>query len=430
MQENERYCNIVRDRIFTENEEREKEKEKETEESKNFKNNKINLEYHKIVNTQDGHTKFTIELQNLIDFVKERSYYRDLKGNRITPNGKFVPTPYQKLEKMNQDIKCYYENKLNKKSATLLVENSRKRKLLINPNLNIINTVNNSSRSKSKNSYSSKKFSKSKERTTFTKVLSIPKSVKNKCIQSNISLITNNNVIELIPPREPPIESFINYSNSNSNKVCSTENYKNIKGRLLPNCKFKQINILKEKLLNKKLNENNDMVNVSQNNTKNSQYLAEYIKNKKEKLNNLLNRINKNELNSILNKNKNLKNSYKSKTRDFSSEINKYDLARLNMDHLFKQDKSINKYELNTLNTRNTKDNFTNTKTTENKFNTVNMDMNFTKSFKINKNLTLKNKDMKNNRYDNDNKYKTINNNDFKKFKSIDIHKFRMKVYY
>ena len=58
------------------------------------------------------------------------------------------------------------------------------------------------------------------------------------------------------------------------------------------------------------------------------------------------------------------------------------------------------------------------------------MDMNFTKSFKINKNLTLKNKDMKNNRYDNDNKYKTINNNDFKKFKSIDIHKFRMKVYY
>ena len=91
-------------------------------------------------------------------------------------------------------------------------------------------------------------------------------------------------------------------------------------------------------------------------------------------------------MNSILNKNKNLKNSYKSKTRDFSSEINKYDLARLNMDHLFKQDKSINKYELNTLNTRNTKDNFTNTKTTENKFNTVNMDMNFTKSFKINKN--------------------------------------------
>ena len=97
----------------------------------------------------------------------------------------------------------------------------------------------------------------------------------------------------------------------------------------MPNCKFKQINILKEKLLNKKLNENNDMVNVSQNNTKNSQYLTEYIKNKKEKLNNLLNRINKNELNSILNKNKNLKNSYKSKTRDFSSEINKYDLARL-----------------------------------------------------------------------------------------------------
>ena len=426
MQENERYCNIVRDRIFTDNEE--KEKVKETEESKNSKNNKINLEYHKIVNTQDGHTKFTIELQNLIDFVKERSYYRDLKGNRITPNGRLVPTPYQKLEKMNQDIKSYYENKLSKKSATLLVENSRKRKLLINPKLNIINTVNSSSRNKSKNSYSSKRFSKSKEKNTYTKVLSIPKSVKNKCIQNNISLMTNNNVIELIPPSEPTIDSFINFSNSN--KACLTENYKNIKNRNLPNCKYKQINFWKEKLLYKKLNENNDMSNLSQNNTKNSQYLTEHIKKNKEKLNDLLYRINKNDLNNILNKNKNLKSSYKSKTRDFSSEINKYDLAKLNMEHLFKQDKTMNKYELNTLNTRTTKDNFTNTKTTENKFNTISMDMNHTKSFKINKNINLKNKDLKNNRYDNNDKYKTINNNDFKKFKSIDINKFRMKSYY
>ena len=427
MQENERYCNIVRDRIFTDNEE----KEKETEESKNLKNSKINLEYHKIVNTQDGHTKFTIELQNLIDFVKERSYYRDLKGNRITPNGRLVPTPYQKLEKMNQDIKSYYENKLSKKSATLLVENSKKRKLMINPNLNIINTLNNSSRNKSKNSYSSKRFSKSKEKTTFTKVLSIPKSVKNKCIQSNISLITNNNVIELIPPSEPTIESFTNYSNSN--KVCLTDNYNNIKSRHLSNYKFKKINFLKEKMLYKKLNENNDMDNISQNNTKNSVFLTEYIKKSKEKLNDLLYRINKKDLDNIFNKNKNLKNSYKSKTRDFSSEINKYDLARLNMDHLFKQEKKFNKYELNTLYTRTTKDNFTNTKTTDNKFNTISMDMNHTKSFRINKNSTLKNKDLKNNFNDNVDKYKTINNMDFnkdKKFKSIDIHKIRMKAYY
>jgi hypothetical protein len=363
--------------------------------------------------------------------VKERSYYRDLKGNRITPNGRLVPTPYQKLEKMNQDIKSYYENKLSKKSATLLVENSKKRKLMINPNLNIINTLNNSSRNKSKNSYSSKRFSKSKEKTTFTKVLSIPKSVKNKCIQSNISLITNNNVIELIPPSEPTIESFTNYSNSN--KVCLTDNYNNIKSRHLSNYKFKKINFLKEKMLYKKLNENNDMDNISQNNTKNSVFLTEYIKKSKEKLNDLLYRINKKDLDNIFNKNKNLKNSYKSKTRDFSSEINKYDLARLNMDHLFKQEKKFNKYELNTLYTRTTKDNFTNTKTTDNKFNTISMDMNHTKSFRINKNSTLKNKDLKNNFNDNVDKYKTINNMDFnkdKKFKSIDIHKIRMKAYY
>ena len=427
MQENERYPNIVRDRIFTDNEE----KEKEIEESKNIKNGKINLEYHKIVNTQDGHTKFTIELQNLIDFVKERSYYRDLRGNRITSNGKIVPTPYQKLEKINQNIKNYYENKLNKKSTTLLVENSRKRKLLLKPNLNIINTISNISRNKSKNSFSSKRFSKSKEKTTFTKVLNIPKSVKNECIQSNISLMTNNNVIELIPQSEPTIENLNNYRNSY--KACLTENYINVKRRHLPNCRFKQINFWKEKQLNNKLNENNDMANLSQNNTKNSQYLTEHIRKSKEKLNNLLNKINKNDINNILNKNKNLKSSYKSKTRDFSSEINKYDLAKLNMDHLFKQDKTVNKYELNTLNSRTTKDNFTNTKTRENKFNTISMDMNHTKNFRINKNLTLKNKDLKNIFNDNVDKYKAKNNKDsnkYKKFKSIDIHKLRMKAYY
>ena len=425
MQENGRYCNIIRDRIFTENE------EKESEESKNLKNNNINLEYHKIANTQDGHTKFTIELQNLIDFVKERSYYRDLKGNRITPNGKLMPTPYQKLEKINKDIKNYYEKKLKKKSATLLVENSRKRKLRIKPNLKIINTFNNSSRNKSKNSYSSKRFSKSKEKATFTKVLSIPKSLKNKGIQDKISLMTNNNIIELFPPNEPTLESFTNYSNSN--KVCLTENYKNIKIRQLPNCKFKQINFWKEKLLYKKLKENNDMVNISQNNTKNSQYLTEYIKKNKEKLNNMLFRINKNDLNNILNKNKNSKSNYKSKTRDFSSEINKCDLAKLNMAHLLKQDNANNRYELNTSNTRATKDNFTNTKIIENKFNTISMDMNHTKFYKINKYFTLKNKNIKNNYNDNGDKYKTINTKDFnkyKKLKSFDMHNFRMKAYY
>ena len=62
MQENERYCNIVRDKIFTGNEE--KENEIESEENKPQKNNNINLECHKIINTQDEHTKFAIELQN------------------------------------------------------------------------------------------------------------------------------------------------------------------------------------------------------------------------------------------------------------------------------------------------------------------------------------------------------------------------------
>ena len=420
MQENERYCNIVRDRIFIGNEE--KEKEKELEENKNQKNNNINLECHKIINTQDGHTKFAIELQNLINFVKERSYYRDLNGNRITSNGKMMPTPYQKLEKINQDIKTFYENKLTKKSTTLLVENSRKGNLKINPSLNIIDAFKN----KSKYSYSSEKYPKSKEKPVFTKILTNSKSVKNKSIQSNISLMTNNNIIELIPPSEQIIGSMAN-NNNKCNKICLTENYKTQNSRHFPN--FKEFNFWQEKL-----NKNNDIDNFSQNNTKNSQYLSEYIKKNKEKLDNLLFRINKNDLNNIINKNKKgLKYNNKSKTRDFSSEINKYDLLKTNMEKLFKSDKTKSKFEINTFNIRSSRDNLINSKTRVNKFNTISMDMNRTKSFRINKNLTLKNKDLRNNCYDNIDKYKTINDKDFnkyKKFKSFDIHKFRMKIYY
>ena len=413
MQENDRYCNIIRDRIFTGNEE--KEKEAESEENKHQKNNNINLECHKIINTQDEHTKFTLELQNLINFVKERSYYRDLNGNRITSNGKMAPTPYQKLEKINQDIRNFYENKLNKKSTTLIIENSRKRNFKINPNLNIIDTFKN----KSKNSFSSEKYSKSKEKPVFTKILTNSKSVKNKSIQSNISLMTNNNIIELIPPSEQIIGSIAN-SNNKCNKLCLTENYKTQNSMHFPN--FKKINFWEEKILNQKTNKNNDIDNISQNNTKNTEYLTEYIRKNKEKLNNLLFRINKNDLNNIINKNKkSLKYNYKSKTRDFSSEINKYELLKSNMDKLLKSDKTKSKVEINAILST---DNFINKKKNENKFN---------KSFKINKNLTLKNKELKNTCYDNIDKYKTINDKDFnkyKKFKSFDMHKFRMKIYY
>ena len=333
----------------------------------------------------------------------------------------------QKLEKINQDIKTFYENKLSKKSTTLIIENSRKRNFKINPNLNIIDDLKN----KSKNPYSSDKYIKSKEKPVFTKILTNSKSVNKKSILSNINLMTNNNIIELIPPSDQIIGSIAN-SNNKCNKICLTDNYKTQSNRHFPN--FKQNNFWQEKILNNNLNKNNDIDNISQNDKKNSEYLTEYIKKNKEKLNNLLFRINKNDLNNIINKNKkSLKYNFKSKTRDFSSEINKYDLIKTNMDKLLKSDKNKNKFDIYTTTSKN---NFINPKTRDNKFNTINVDMNKTKSFRINKNLTLKNKDLKNNYYDNiDNidKYKTINDKDFikyKKFKNFDMHKFRMKIYY
>jgi hypothetical protein len=184
-------------------------------------------------------------------------------------------------------------------------------------------------------------------------------------------------------------------------------------------------------MLNKNMNKNNDIDNISQNNKKNSEYLTEYIRKNKEKLNNLLFRINKNDLNNIINKNKkSLKYNFTSKTRDFSSEINKYDLLKSNMDKLLKLDKTKIKFENNT---RPSTDNFIKTKVRENKFKTINVDTNHTKSFKMNKKLFFKNKDLKNICYDNIDKYKTINDKDFnkyKKYKSFDIHKFKMKIYY
>jgi hypothetical protein len=335
-----------------------------------------------------------------------------------------VPTPYQKLEKINQDIKTFYENKLSKKSTTLIIKNSRKRNFKINPNLNIIDALKN----KSKNSLSSEKYTKSKEKPVFTKILTNSKSVKNKSIQSDISLMTNNNIIEIIPPSDQIIGSIAN-SNNKCNKISFTENYKTQNNIHFPN--FKQINFWEEKMLNKNMNKNNDIDNISQNNKKNSEYLTEYIRKNKEKLNNLLFRINKNDLNNIINKNKkSLKYNFTSKTRDFSSEINKYDLLKSNMDKLLKLDKTKSKFENNT---RPSTDNFIKTKVRENKFNTINVDTNHTKSFKMNKKLFLKNKDFKNICYDNIDKYKTINGKDFnkyKKYKSFDIHKFKMKIYY
>ena len=136
---------IIRDSINTYDEE-------ENEENKNIE---FNLEYRKIINTKDLNSKFISELKSLTDFVKERSYYRDIYGNRITPKGEWMPTPYQKLEKINKKIRNYYYNRQKSKKIPLIVQNSKN--ALNNSKLNLSERQKN----KSKNYFSLKKYDKS-----------------------------------------------------------------------------------------------------------------------------------------------------------------------------------------------------------------------------------------------------------------------------
>ena len=146
----ERYRNIIREKLFTDNEE----KERKNEEANFPKNFAFNLEYQKIINSNDGESKITSELKKLIAFVREKNYYRDIKGNRITRKGELLPTPFQKLQKKNEEIKNYYENKINRKKSPLILKNYRNKNIYLDNNLKILNSLGSTSKKKAKNYFS------------------------------------------------------------------------------------------------------------------------------------------------------------------------------------------------------------------------------------------------------------------------------------
>ena len=83
----------------------------------------FNLEYQKYKVPPDNHAKLKDELVKLMKFVKESNLYRDIYGNKITKKGKSSLTPYQRIRKLNDEIKTYYENKCNKKTSQLIIKN-------------------------------------------------------------------------------------------------------------------------------------------------------------------------------------------------------------------------------------------------------------------------------------------------------------------
>lgn len=380
---------IIRDKIFTSNEEI-------NEENKN-QNFPFNLEYHKIINIQDVQSKFNTELQKLIDFVKNSSHYRDLDGNRIVSKGQLAPTPYQRLEKVNQGIKDFYENKLKIRSVPLIVKNSRNR--IMEDNFNVFNKskISDKNDTKSKNYYSLKKYLKTFEKPNINKVLSNSSSVKsNKDGTSNITISSIINKFKLSPPTKSNINDSDNiFFKSNENNKLLSETYNNYKTSFFKDIQLSQSNFRKPKILfpQSLTKYNRDNFFKSQKKfSKYNNYITEYNKSNREKMDNLLFRIDRNDIYNILSINKktfylnNKTNKSMTKVKNVTKEINNRDIMQFNIDQMFKQDK---KYENKiVLNTMPSKGNFINLKMEKNKKINVNVyDIN---SFGFNKNMAFK----------------------------------------
>ena len=366
--------NYIRETIFTNNEEREKEKEKE--EEKFPKNFTFNLECQKIINGKNGQSKITSELNKLLKFIKESYYYKDINGNRIRPKGELLPTPFQKLEKLNEDIKNYYEHKINRKKSPLFVKNYRNKNK--NKNIYLNNNVNNNNNSfntltienkrKTRNFFGSKKFTKDFERLSLYNYINNNKTIKNKSKPKNINLLVNNNNNK----HNDKIKK--NYSENKDIKVCLSETFNRRRKEFFTGFQFNQINYWKTKMVYPQyLNTNYYIDNMNEKTSRYKDYISEYKKRNKQ--NNLIYnipKINKKEDNKNFNnyqKTSKSSNLYRQKTKDFSKDLNKYKLIQFNMNQLIQPDKHhLDKIVLNMRRTQNI-----NKKTLENK--TINVDM-------------------------------------------------------
>ena len=174
--------NVIIDKLIIEN------GEKDEQETKSANNFAFNLEYQKIINSQDGQPKIATELKKLIDFVKNRNYYRDINGNRITPKGVLSPTPFQKLRKINEEIKNYYDYKINRKNSPFIVQNYRNKNIYLDRKHNFFNTLSYTKPKKEKKYFSPNK----KEKINYNLFLNNYKPLNYRGGKSNINSINKN----------------------------------------------------------------------------------------------------------------------------------------------------------------------------------------------------------------------------------------------
>ena len=249
--------------------------EEETKSYKNSTSSDFNLEYQKFKFPPNNQAKFTKEFQKLIEFVKESNLYRDINGNKITKRGKLLLTPFQKIRKINDEIKTYFENKINRKKNQLIIKNIKNKKneffRVYNFNFErskIISKDKNKSRNLILNNYKEKHYG------TMDKL-----SFKSN-INKELKPIINNKV--------KTNENFKNFfSLTKKDKNHSIKNYFN-------DSEFNQINFWKPKITKiDSFNKTNYLVQRMSQTTRNKNFITEYNnRNERELYNHLHKYIN------------------------------------------------------------------------------------------------------------------------------------------
>ena len=282
----------------------------------------FNLEYQKYKVPPDNHVKLKEEFQKLIKFVKESNLYRDIYGNKITKKGKLLLTPFQRIRKLNDEIKTYYENKCNKKTSQLIIKNYS---------------------TKDKNQYTNFLNNERKKVLPMKKynIIKIKKSKMNEFKEKHY-LTMNKLYLEINPEKEMKniIKNKLENEANNYRKknfLCLSNTSNNFRNKYFNVHQYNQINFRKAKILkpnsmNKKNNFDIDLSIVSKyKNYLTSRNLIE--KNDKNKNNEKTNSLRKTINIKKINRNKSL---IESKTADDNLDKYKYKLIQFNLNQLIK----------------------------------------------------------------------------------------------
>ena len=341
-------------------------------------NSDFNLEIQKYKFPPDSQSKFNKEFQKLVEFVKESNLYRDIYGNRITKKGKLLPTPYQKLIKMNEEIRNYYDKKINSKISKLIIKNYSN-KILTLDNDDINSNLNNKKAIINFRNYTNKNIKNIKHNNINLKFKKIHFKTNNDFnLKMNIQHDNKNN---------------FNHKKMNKNTLQKIDIKKNIslekpknnnsrKIKYFNDTEFNQINFWKTKLLAPlSLNKTNYVDQKLSFSSRNKNFITDYNSKSKENLYSLMHRtININRTKQKFHK---YKTFYKSKVlrenldNDKLFEFNLQPLIKPSLNHkgeIVLNARKIKAFKNDIKNIHKNEEKKNNSRKMENKIISVNMD--------------------------------------------------------